>query len=85
MLRIDERVHENGRLKLEGRIVGPWTDEARVVCEQALAACADVTLDLAGVEFVDRPAAALLVELRARGARLVNASPFLIELLRHDR
>jgi len=85
MLRIDERIREDGRLRLEGRIVGPWTDEVRAACERALATSADVTLDLAGVDFVDRPAASLLLELRARGARLVNASPFLTELLRHDR
>jgi hypothetical protein len=85
MLRIDERAREDGRLRLEGRIVGPWTDEVRAASERALVACADVTLDLAGVDFVDRPAAELLLELRARGARLVNASPFLTELLRNDR
>ena len=84
MLRIEERVSEDGRLRLEGRIVGPWTDEVRAACERVRAGHATVTLDLASVDFIDRPAAALLRELRGRGARLVNASPFLTELLRHD-
>ena len=85
MLRIDERVPGEGSLRLEGRIVGPWTDEVRAACERARAGHASVTLDLARVDFIDRPAAALLRELRAGGARLVNASPFLTELLRHDQ
>ena len=85
MVRIDQRFREDGRLRLEGRIVGPWTDEVRTACEQALAVRTDLTLDLADVDFVDRAATALLLELRARGARLVNASPFLTELLRHER
>jgi len=63
-------------------MVGPWTDEVRAVCERALATRADLALDLAGVEFVDSAAVTLLRELRARGARLVNTSPFLAELLR---
>ena len=84
MLRIEERVSEELLLRLEGRIVGPWTDEVRAACERARAGHASVTLDLARVDFIDRPAATLLRELRGRGARLVNASPFLIELLRHD-
>lgn len=78
MLRIDE----SDSLRLEGRIVGPWTDELRAACERAMSRAPGLVLDLAAVDFVDREAAALLRQLRARGARLVNASPFLTELLK---
>jgi anti-anti-sigma regulatory factor len=78
MLRIDE----SDTLKLEGRIVGPWTVELRDACERVMGRAGGLVLDLGGVDFVDREAAALLRQLRSRGARLVNASPFLAELLK---
>ena len=79
MLRIDE----SDTLKLEGRIVGPWIGELRDACERVMGRGRGLVLDLSGVDFVDREAAALLRQLRARGARLANASPFLAELLKN--
>jgi anti-anti-sigma regulatory factor len=85
MLRIRESVSETARLTLEGRIVGPWTAELRLACERAMTPGAGIVLDLAGVDFIDRDATRLLGDLRARGARLLNASPFVAELLKGIR
>ncbi len=82
MLRIDLPPHEAGIVKLEGRIVGPWIEEVRTACRRAIAGGASVVIDLAGVDFMDREAAAFLRDLGARGVRLVHASPFVAELLR---
>lgn len=82
MLRIDHGSGDDGHLRLEGRMVGPWTNEVRACCERARAGGAEVVIDLGGVQFVDGAAAALLRDLAARGTRFVNASPFLQELLR---
>jgi anti-anti-sigma regulatory factor len=82
MLRIDVQPQQAGIVKLEGRIVGPWIEEVRTACRSAMAGGTSIVVDLAGVDFVDRDAAALLRDLSVRGARLVNASPFVAELLR---
>jgi anti-anti-sigma regulatory factor len=69
-------------LRLEGRVIGPWVEELRRSCEEALATSTSVALDLSGVSFVDRPGVPLLRCLRDRGVALVNCSGFVSALLR---
>lgn len=81
MLRITRVDAEDGAfVRLEGRLVGPWVSELR----SFVAAHPDgVThrLDIAGLEFVDRGGAELLIELRETGAEIVSARPYVAELL----
>lgn len=67
---------------LEGRVVGPWVDELREACESVLRQGAHLTVDLAGVAFVDREGLALLERLRRREIALSNCSAFVAEQLR---
>jgi hypothetical protein len=81
MLRITRVDAEEGALvRLEGRLVGPWVSELR----SFIAAHPDGAkrrLDLAGLEFVDRDGARLLVELRTAGAEIISARPYVADLL----
>jgi hypothetical protein len=84
MLRI-ARIERPGRgciLRLEGRVIGPWVEELRRSCEEALASSSPVALDLSGVSFIDRPGVPLLLCLRDRGVALVNCSGFVSALLK---
>jgi anti-anti-sigma regulatory factor len=78
MLRISEGPpsHHGVTLRLEGRMTGPWVDEARQACEGILTSGCALTLDLGEVEFLDANGAALLARLRSRGVSLVACSPF---------
>jgi hypothetical protein len=69
-------------LRLDGRVIGPWVDELRRACEEALRTTHPVALDFSGVSFVDRPAIPLLLGLRDRGVALVNCSGFVSAVLR---
>ena len=69
-------------LRLEGRAVGPWVTELQQACERALADGHLLTLDLAGVEFLDAKAVALLGAMRSRGVSLVSSTPFVNEQLK---
>ncbi len=68
-------------LRLEGRVIGPWVEELRRCCEEALACSPSVALDLSGVSFVDRPGIPVLQGFRARGVALINCSGFVSALL----
>lgn len=78
MLRISEVAPSNPgvTLRLEGRMTGPWVEEARQVCERILTSGRALKLELAEVEFLDATGAALLERLRSQGVRLVGCSPF---------
>ena len=69
-------------LRLEGQVIGPWVEELRGVCERLLAQGQPLTLDLAGVSFLDRDGITLLRGLAARHVALINRSPFVAEQLR---
>ena len=69
-------------LTLEGRVVGRWVAELRRAAEDGLESPRGLMLDLAGVSFLDADGVALIRDLSDRGARLVNASPFVAEQLR---
>ena len=83
MLRIHHIVHDGEpRLALEGRLVGPWVEECRVVLASSERE-APPFLDLREVHFADADGIALLEELEAAG-RIRSRSRFLAELLRKE-
>ena len=64
-------------LKLEGKLVGPWTQTLREAC----AGAGRLHLDLSAVSFVDADGLRLLRELQARGMTLAACSGLVAELL----
>lgn len=68
--------------KLEGRLVGPWVRELRQLCDVRLGGHQAVTLEIAGLSYVDREGVALLRDLLARGVELERGSRFVTELVR---
>jgi hypothetical protein len=68
-------------LRLEGRLTSA---EIPLLEESLAAARGAVTLDLAGVRWLDARAAARLHALRAEGALLTACSPFVERLLEGD-
>lgn len=84
MLRISnvESAENESTLRLEGQISGPWADELSAACESVLEAGRRLTLDLADVSLIDRPALALLSTLAGRAVTLTHCSPFHEEQLR---
>ena len=74
---------DNARtLRLDGQVIGPWVEELRSVCERLLTQGNQLTLDLAGVSFIDREGVSLLWTLAARQVELINRSRFVAEQLR---
>jgi ABC-type transporter Mla MlaB component len=83
MLKISEPIaNHTTTLKLEGRLVGPWVEQLREICESHLAEHRRVKLDFTDVTYADRGGVALLMNLRMRGVELINCSPFLAEELK---
>lgn len=79
MLRItpDDLGVRHRLLRLDGQLVGPWIDELSAACAQALADDdARLTLDLAGVGYVEPAAVILLRHLRGRDVELARCPPF---------
>ena len=72
-------------LRLEGQVITGWVEELRSVCEAALRQEKRLVVDLASVSFLDREGTALLASLKSRKVALVNAPPFVAELLRASR
>jgi hypothetical protein len=85
MLRITRLTEPNGlpRLRVEGRLVGDWVRVLQLELEHAQGS--QLALDLAGVEFADPQALALLQSVAERGVELVACSPLLLSLLEHNR
>jgi anti-anti-sigma regulatory factor len=83
MLRIMESAR--GDLRVEGRLTGAWVEALRRSCEEYVASGRPLTLDISDLAFVDRGGVDLLRALRTRGARLVNGSHFIVELLKEAR
>lgn len=84
MLRItEEKLNgKTARMRLEGRVIGPYVTEVRSSCERLLDTGRSLTLDLGDVSFVDRNGVSLFKELISRHVSLVNCSPFLTEQLK---
>jgi ABC-type transporter Mla MlaB component len=83
MMRITRMVGNDSvdTLKLEGKLQGPWVDEARDACALSAAQASRTCLDLSGLTFADGEGAALLRELIRSGAQVVGCSSYLSELL----
>ena len=84
MLKISniESADHSVALRLEGQLVGPWIEELRNSCERVLIQGKQLTLDLAGLSFVDREGIALLRALAERRVAFANCSRFVAELLK---
>ncbi len=83
MLKIEATEGPNGRsrLRLEGRLIGPWVAELRSACEPVVASRRPLVLDLSEVVFVDAAGLDLLCALGQRGVAL-DCSGFVAEQLR---
>jgi ABC-type transporter Mla MlaB component len=84
MLKISQagKANQCVTLKLEGRVVGPWVEELRQVCETLLSEGRKLKLDLTDVAFADADGVVVLTDFRSRGVALRNCSPFVDEQLR---
>ena len=75
-------------LLIEGKVIGEAVDELNLCCDQALTEGRRITLDVAGVSFIDRKGVALFHRLASRQVSIVNCSGFVAEQLKapdHDR
>lgn len=81
MLKITEinQTKDEMTLKLEGKVVGPWVQEIRETCNQALLNFNRLILDMSEVSFIERNAIPLFQELQNRNVVFINCSPFLSE------
>ncbi|HKB35997.1 MAG TPA: hypothetical protein VKD72_06055 [Gemmataceae bacterium] len=68
-------------IKLEGKLLGPWVDEVREACAQAMARSGRTRLDLVAVTFADAAGVALLRELIRQGVEIAACSGYVAELL----
>jgi RNA polymerase sigma-70 factor (ECF subfamily) len=85
MLRITSSRGEGiTRVKLEGRLVGPWVAECRARCAEEAAGGQGIALDLTDVCYADPAGVELLRELADRG-QVERTSSFARELLRDER
>ena len=84
MLKISQagKANHSVKLKLEGRLVGPWVSELRQVCETLLTEGWSLKLDLTEVIYADTDGVAVLSSFKPRGVGFINCSPFLEEQLR---
>ena len=73
-------------LRLEGQVTGPWVEELRRVCREAIGDDSDgvqsLVLDLTDVFFIDADGVALFQELAARHVTVTNGSLFVTEQLK---
>ncbi len=84
MLRIT--IHDSTRelrIKLEGKLSGPWVEELRQCWRTAsTAASRGMSLDLSEVDFVDPEGQSLLSEMHGLGVRLEAATPLIQALVK---
>jgi anti-anti-sigma regulatory factor len=71
-------------LRLEGNVSGVWVDELRRLAQVTLANGEVLTIDCAGVSFIDLQGRILIRELLSRHVRLTNCSPFLQSQINAD-
>jgi len=71
------------RLRLEGKLSGPWVAELRQCWQTASSTTQGrkTVVDLQEVDFVDAEGQSLLADLHREGVRLVAATPFMQALL----
>ena len=70
-------------LKVEGSLKGLWVDELQKAWSSSIEGSSgkQVTVNLAGVSFIDPTARNLLLRMQREGAKLEGASAFLRHLL----
>ena len=83
MMRITRMVGNDSveTFKFEGKLQGPWVDEAHAAYALSAARASRTRLDLSGLTFADGEGAALLRELIRSGAQVVGCSSYIAELL----
>jgi ABC-type transporter Mla MlaB component len=69
-------------LLIEGKVIGEAVEELNSCCDQALAEGRRITLDVAGVSFIDRKGVALFHRLAAHQVSVVNCPAFVAEQLK---
>jgi ABC-type transporter Mla MlaB component len=86
MLRITP-INKNGSklLKLEGKLLGPWTGEVLAQIGLDEGALGRTRLDLSQVSFVDAMGLSMLRELVNRGVVIDACSGFIAELLHMEK
>lgn len=73
------------KLRVEGRIAGPWVEELRTTCNvHTRPDPVQLYLELEDVSFADAAGVDYLKELREQGVVLFRVSPFLMELFKND-
>jgi outer membrane protein len=75
MLRVTTKVEEEQArvtLKLEGKLAGPWVDEFERCWRSTLEKWQNVTVELAGVTFIDSKGKCLLANIHGQGAKLIG-------------
>src|SRR5262249_18697868 len=72
------------RLKLEGRLAGPWVGELEQCWRTASSTTGNrrTVVDLADVDFVDQPGEKVLSRMHAEGVELVGETPLICTMLR---
>jgi hypothetical protein len=86
MLRITQMATQASRLvKLEGKLLEPWLQEVRRVCEELRLQPGPAGLDLSALTFVDAAGANLLRDLVRQGMDIHACSPFVAEILHLER
>ena len=85
MLRITPKSESPNAVELilEGRLISDWIPEVEDACRRHRSANEEVSLNLAGVAFVDGAGLAALRRLISSDVRIVDCPP-LIENLLHD-
>ncbi len=74
--------HAGVVLRLEGQVLGPWVEELRKACAQALATGGSLTLELADVSFVDHKGLEQCRTLLRQHVVFARCSPFVAEQLK---
>lgn len=86
MLRITQIHDSHGAgLKLEGKLLGPWTDELRAACTDLTPQARPPRLDLTEVSYVDAAGIKLLEDLRGAGFDLTACSHFVASVLHTEK
>ena len=71
-----EATPESARLRVEGRLTGPWVAELQQSCDvNALSDGIELDLDIGVLSFVDVAGIELLKSLRGRGVNLLRVPP----------
>jgi ABC-type transporter Mla MlaB component len=72
-------------LRLEGKLLEPWTDELVRACEQMAPGRRKLRLDLSALTFVDAAGVRLLTELIHDGTMIVACSGYVAAILQMEK